>query len=99
MCPKTAERKAAKQERLFHREQKAASTLGLASAGGHTGPRWRVPTVWKLLNQTSENSGVWLPGSGNRVKCAGRGEGLEAGTDPQTILAAGKGFLFFWVFL
>lgn len=50
-----------------------------------------VATLRKLLNQTSENRGVRLPGSGNRVKCAGRWEGLEAGTDPQTILAAGKG--------
>ena len=38
------------------------------------------------LQKTGE-SGFLAPRNG--VKCAGRWEGLEAGTDPQTILAAG----------
>lgn len=75
------ERKAAKWERLFNHEQKATSALRVQAVTLAPGG---MSILWKLLNQT-----LW--GSGNRVKCAGRWEGLEAETDPRTIPAAGKG--------
>lgn len=78
------DRKAAKWERLLNPEQKATSPMG------HTHPMYSV-TLWKVLDQASEHRRVRLLAPGNWGKCAGRRQGLEAGTDLQTILAAGKG--------
>lgn len=64
--------------------------MGQGNAGGHTHPMYSV-TLWKVLDQASEHRRVRFLAPGNCGKCAGRRQGLEAGTDLQTILAAGKG--------
>lgn len=76
----------------MNREQKATSPLGQGSAGGHILPHVAGPHCgsFRIRLQNTGKSGFLAPETGEKW------QGLEAGTDPQTVLAAGKGS-FLWV--